>query len=154
MIAIPVPDPSDRVATAIHEAAHAIVARALGVTVTRVTLHPASADRLGVCCTMLRDDPNNVWAQCVRAFAGAVAEQRYARYPPDTLAMMWDSAWKTDRRNAEHYLGQLGTVTMQQAANMAAHLVDRDWSTITRIAQALAEEAELSGVALDRLWRE
>jgi hypothetical protein len=43
---------------------------------------------------------------------------------------------------------------MQQAANMAAHLVDRDWGAVTRIAQALAQEGELSGVALDRLWRE
>jgi hypothetical protein len=145
-------------ATAIHEAAHAVVARALGVEVTRVTLDAgflAQAGWLGACCTLSRDDPNSHWAQAVTDLAGPVAEQRYACYPPARVAMMERSAWKTDFRNASDTLRQLdGAVTLTQIANMAAHPVERDWSTITRVAAALASDGELSGTTLDRLWRE
>jgi hypothetical protein len=96
MIAIPVPDHSDRMATAVHESAHAVVARALGVEVASVSLHPASAERLGVCCTLLRDEPANLWAQSVMALAGGIAEQKFAGYSPNMLAVMGRSAWATD----------------------------------------------------------
>jgi hypothetical protein len=164
MIAIPVPayplepDPHDRMATAVHEAAHAVVARALGVEVTRVILEPAfpaPTGQLGVCRTLLRDEPANLWAQAVMALAGAIAEQRYANYPSGMLTMMGRSAWATDRANAERYLRQLdGAVSMQQAANMARHLVGEHWAAIASVAAALASDGEISGIALDRLWRE
>jgi hypothetical protein len=151
-------DPADRMVTAIHEAGHAIVARALSVEVVRVVLTPywERAERLGVCCTIVRDNPNDCWAHAVLDLAGPLAEQRYANYSDDMLAAMWCTAWKTDRANAERHLGQLegAVVTMQQAGNMARHLVDEHWDAITRAAQALAWEGELSSTALDRIWRE
>ena len=75
--------------------------------------------------------------------------------------MMECSAWKTDRANAAYWLRQVDDsgaapfkATLEQAQNMAAHLVDQHWDAIVRVAEALAAEGELSGTALDRLWRE
>jgi hypothetical protein len=85
MIAIPVPsrrpaaDPHHRMATAHHEAGHCVVARSLGLEVTLVNLEPHCH----------RDDPNCYWAQAVTGLAGLHAEQKFARYPFGTLAMMW-----------------------------------------------------------------
>ena len=42
----------------------------------------------------------------VTALAGSAAEQRFALYPEDVLAMMRRSVWATDRHNAEHWWGQ------------------------------------------------
>jgi hypothetical protein len=140
-------------ATAHHEAGHAIVAMSFGIEVVRVTLEPrfpAPAWRLGVCCTRHGDDPNSYWAAAVVGAAGAAADQHYARYPEDVLAMMQRSAWATDRANAERWLGLIRGVTMKQCENMAAHLVDQHWDAITRVALALASEGEISGVT--RLW--
>jgi hypothetical protein len=99
MTAIPVPrrpaaDPSDRMATAIHEAGHAVIARALGLEVTRVTLEPhwQRAELLGLCRTRHGDDPNSYWAAAVTGLAGPHAEQKFARYPFGTLAMMCGAA--------------------------------------------------------------
>jgi hypothetical protein len=86
------PDPLDRMATAIHDSGHGVVAMSLSLEVTRVTLEAgflAPAGWLGVCCTRHGDDPNSYWAAAVMGLAGPVAEQKFARYPPDTLAMMW-----------------------------------------------------------------
>jgi hypothetical protein len=147
-------DPDDRMATAHHESGHAVVARALGLEVTRVTLAPywQRAGRLGVCCTRYSDDPNGCWAQAVTDLAGPVAEQKFARYPLATVAMLERSAWKTDFKNASESLRELGgAVTMKQAGNMAAHLVGEHWGAIVRVAAALAADGELSGTSLERL---
>jgi hypothetical protein len=129
------------------------VARALGLEVTRVTLEPhwQRAERLGLCRTRHGDDPNSYWAAAVTGLAGPHAEQKFARYPFGTLAMMWGSAWQQDRRNAAHWLGLIRGGTIAQAEAMARHLVDRDWSAIVRDARALAEEGEISGTELERL---
>jgi hypothetical protein len=153
----PAPDPDDRMATAIHESGHAVCALALGSEVTCLTLDAGcdgAAQRLGLCRTRRGEEPNGWWATAVTALAGPHAEQKFARYPFGTLAMMWGSAWQQDRRNAQHWLGLIRVVTLAQAEAMARHLVDRDWSAILRVAEALASEGELSGAALDRLWRE
>jgi hypothetical protein len=105
---------------------------------------------------IVRDNPNNCWAHAVLDLAGPLGEQRYANYPEAMLAMMWRSAWKVDHANAKRHLSELegAVVSLTAATNMARHLVDEHWDAITRVAQALAWEGELSRTALDRLWRE
>ena len=87
--------------------------------------------------------------------SGPAAEERHARYPKDVRSRLWRVYWKTDRANAEHWLGKSGAraPTLAQCENMARYLVDQHWAAIGRVAAALAAERELSGVALDRLWR-
>jgi hypothetical protein len=67
--------------------------------------------------------------------------------------MMWGSAWQQDRRNAAHWLGLVRGVTLQQAEALAWHVVNRDWAAITRVAEALASEGEISTTELERLFR-
>jgi hypothetical protein len=101
------------------------------------------------CCVGRRNDPIARWSQAIVACAGPAAEQRYAGYPQDVVSHLWRGFWKTDRANAEYWLGLIRGVTLQQAEAMARHLVDTNWSAIVR-----AEAGEIGGVTLDRLWRE
>jgi hypothetical protein len=153
MTTIPVParrpaaGPHDPMVTAIHEAGHAVVALALGHEVTRLSLE--------FCRTRYRrNDEIAWWNEAVISMAGAAAEQRLMHYPEDVLAMMRRSAWATDRRCAEHWLRLIPGVTLANTEAMAAHLVAKHWPRIVRVARALTEERETSGVTLDRLWRE
>jgi hypothetical protein len=158
MIAIPVPplpvdaDVYDKLHApltfAYHEAGHAVVARSLSLEVLMLELKFCRVGR--------RDDPLACWSQAIVAVAGPAAEQRHARYPEDVRARLWRVYWKTDRANAEHWLGLIRGVnapTLAQCENMARYFVDEHWDAIVRVARALLDEGELSGVALDRLWR-
>jgi hypothetical protein len=156
MVAFPPPayplDPEvyDRAATplalAIHESGHAVVALSFGIAVTGLDLYH--------CRTRRRDDPISHWMQAVTALSGPAAEQKYVRYPHGAVMRLKGSNWKADYRNAAHWLNQIMGVSLEQAERMAAQLVGQHWDAITRVAAALASEGELSGVALDRLWRE
>jgi hypothetical protein len=75
---------------------------ACGIEVTRLTLE--------VCGT--RRDEIAHWTQAVTALAGSAAEQRFALYPEDVLAMTRRSVWATDRRYAEHWWGQTAVVAL------------------------------------------
>ena len=67
--------------------------------------------------------------------------------------MMWGSAWKTDGANAQnHLLRPAGSVRLL-IERLAARMVEEQWPAIVRIAEALIECGELSGVALERLCR-
>jgi hypothetical protein len=133
-------------ATAIHESAHAVAALALG--------HEVTALSLAFCRTRYRrKDEMACWNEAVISMAGAAAEQRLMDYPEDVLAMMRRSAWATDRRCAEHWLRLIPGVNLANTEAMAAHLVAKHWPRIVRVAGALAEAGELSGVSLERLWR-
>jgi hypothetical protein len=67
--------------------------------------------------------------------------------------MMWGSAWQQDRRNAEHWLGPIRGVTLQQCEAMARHVVDANWDAIARVAAGLIQAGALTGIEVDRLWR-
>jgi hypothetical protein len=129
---------------AFHEAGHAVVARSLSIEVTGVALK--------YCQTRRREDPISCWSQAIVACAGPESEQRHARYPLDVRSRLWRGYWAGDRRNALHWLGLIRGVTMTQCEAMARFYVDTSWPAITRVAHALAEEGELSGIAL--VWRE
>jgi hypothetical protein len=130
---------------AYHEAGHCI-ALALSFKVVRVDLE--------YCRVRRRDDPIGHWSQSIVACAGPVSEQRYARYPPNVIGALRRSTCAPDYCNAERWLLQLdGSVTLKQCENMAASLGAEHWSAITRVARALAEAGEFSGIDLGRLWR-
>jgi hypothetical protein len=141
---------ASRMITAIHESGHAVVARSLSAEVTRLDLK--------FCHTRRRDDPITCWSQAVVACGDPIAELRFAGYPPERVALLERSAWAPDRRNAAYWLRQLDDsgaapfkATLEQAQNMAAHLVDQHWDAIIRVAQALAAEGELSGARIEAL---
>jgi hypothetical protein len=123
-----------------------VVARSLSLEVAKLDLK--------LCHTHRRDDPIAYWGQAIVAVSGPAAEQKFAAYPLEVQARLWKSYWKTDRANADYWLGLIHGVSLAQAEAMARHLVGEHWPAIVRVAEALAEEGELSGVALDRLWRE
>jgi hypothetical protein len=61
----------------------------------------------------------------VISLSGPAAEQRLASYPPDTVSMMWGSAWKTDRVNAQAHLRASRRVrTLADVELLAARLVE------------------------------
>jgi hypothetical protein len=144
------PDVFDRMhspaAHAHHESGHACIARALSLEVTKLDL---------TICRVRgrRDNPIARWSQAVTALAGPAAERRYVDLPHGAAMKLKGSAWKTDYQNAEYWLGLISGVTLQQVERMAAHLVYEHWAAVERVAAALAEEGELSALALDRLWR-
>jgi hypothetical protein len=132
-------------AAAHHESGHACIAMSFGIKVTRVDL---------VCChTLRRDDPMGGWMQAVVALSGPASEQRYVGYPHGAVMRLKGSNWKDDYRNALCWLELISGVSLEQAERMAKHLVGQHWDAIGRVAQALAEEGELSGVELERHWR-
>jgi hypothetical protein len=131
---------------AVHEAGHAVVARALSLEVVRVELKFC---RVGRC----RDDPIARWSQAIVAVAGPAAEQRHAAYPWDVQSRLWRAYWRADRRNAEHWLGLISGVTLAQCKAMARYYVGEHWHAIVRVAEALAAEGELSGARLEALVR-
>jgi hypothetical protein len=100
----PAPDPFDWRVARYHEAGHAVIASLFGIEVTCLTLE--------VCRVRTRRDEIAHWAQAVTAPASSAAEQRFALYPEDVLAMMRRSVWATDRRNAEHWRGQKAAVAL------------------------------------------
>jgi hypothetical protein len=84
--------------------------------------------------------------------AGPAAEQRLRNYIFNQRSELWMTSWATDRANADHHLRQSdNAVSFEQAANLAACLVEQHWSGITRVADTLAAVHELSGTHLDRL---
>jgi hypothetical protein len=90
--------------------------------------------------------------------AGPASEQKFANYPPDTLAMRRGSVWAADYRRAYDWLRRHpGGMTLAQAEATARHLVGVNWLSIIRIAQALSVLGELDGAALVRVvlgdWR-
>jgi hypothetical protein len=136
---------------AIHESGHAVVALSFGIAVTGLDLYH--------CRTRRRDDPISYWMQAVTALSGPASEQKYVGYPRGAVMRLKGSNWAADYANAAHWLScaaratQITGVSLEQAERMAAHLVGEHWNAIGRVAAALAESGELSGVALDRLWR-
>jgi hypothetical protein len=58
-------------------------------------------------------------------------------YPPDTLAMMWGSAWKTDR------CASCRVRTLADVELLAARMVEGHWPAIVRVAEARMTGASL-----------
>ena len=126
---------------AIHESAHAVIARLL----LRVT-----PDR-----TIYRAPPRTA-PECYRAalvtLSGPAAEDRFCCYTRDQRAALWcGTVWQTDLFNAMHHLDAAGGGAMAPVKRAAERLVRAHWDAIERVAAALSERGELSGGEVDAL---
>jgi hypothetical protein len=128
---------------AYHEAGHAVVAMALGTGIRKLESR--------FCHYCPRNDPMAWWAYAVTALGGPAAEQRFACYPIDVVAMKGNSVWAADYQRACDWLRQRPGVTLAQAEARARHLVNANWLYVGRIAQALAVMGELDGADLPRV---
>jgi hypothetical protein len=131
---------------AIHEAGHACIARSLGHEVIHVSL-----DSIKV--RYRYDGFRSHWIECVIALSGPAAETRYGTYSADEIEHHRRVHWWQDIDNAEGHLRELNGVTFAQIENLARHLVEQHWTTITRVAEALVAQSELKPFELDRLRR-
>lgn len=120
-----------------HEAAHAVIARAVGLTVTRVRIRRSGGDvRLG------EFEPANADAELRFFYAGLYADARLLTehgYPRGR-------ALRLATPHAAHDLKQVRSITAwmkkhhnqrlntRRAERDAARLVDRHWAAITRMA--------------------
>jgi hypothetical protein len=171
----------DDLLVAHHEAGHAVIARALGVGVTHVSLFPTDAG--GTAGAQTRSahwvaPANNPSAQIAAyeadakvALAGPMAQHHYRPGKP-----RWKHEWRDDLVNAKSFVGrsvllqqgiqlsgdpQAVTLTPEQLATIneqlnrvlaeATALVEEHWPTIERVARVLLEHRILSDFELDAL---
>jgi hypothetical protein len=142
-----IPVPSHDPFAAYHESSHAVVALALGHQVTHLSLdHCRTRYRVG--------DEMASWNEAVIAISGPMAELRFIGYPEDVQDLLWRSAWTLDRRRAGDWLRQLSGVSFGNTEVCASHLVNYHWEAVVRIAEILIARGELSGLEVERLWRD
>jgi hypothetical protein len=134
---------------AVHEAAHATIARLLGVPVRRVT-------RDGTLCWV---EPGSIEAhqkQAIVCLAGPRAERRFVRaqngqrMTTDERYELWATCWRKDRRHADEHLAA-SNVDEDTARKTTSRLVLEHWDVILRVAAALDERGELTGAEIDAL---
>jgi hypothetical protein len=83
-----------------HEAGHAVVGMALGIGITKL--------ESWLCHFRPCNGRMAWWAYAVMALGGPAAEQRYACYPFDFVAMKRNSVWAADYRRAYDWLRRSG----------------------------------------------
>jgi hypothetical protein len=145
------PAPDDNMASADHEAGHAVIARGLGVGVTRIAM---DSIRTRQRC----NDPMASYTQAIICMSGPAAECRFMAYMPDEIEHNWTTVWRNDRSDAERHpqdidvaLHQTGVHHRGQVEELARKWVEEHWATITRVAEALAAQGGLEPSELDRL---
>ena len=129
-------------ATAIHEAAHAVIARVLGQDVTSVSMRRVMSQHRST-----RDGRQRF---VIVAFAGPVAEHRYCKLGDFEEARRWEDGWREDLQNILKYkYDEIGMLTPLR--DRAEALVAELWPVIERVAEALLQHGALSGDEIDAL---
>jgi hypothetical protein len=143
--------PTDTLADAHHEAGHAVIARGLGIEVTRIALD-------SIRTLQRRDDPMASFKQAVICLSGPMAEIRYGTMTADEIERMWQVHWWKDRSDAERHLRDIdehfhttGMHTMKEIEELARRWVEEHWPVITKVAEVLNEQGGLAPSELDRL---
>src|SRR5262249_36855 len=141
--------PSDQdVATAYHEAAHAVAALALDRPVVKVAIL-ADRDRAGICFfgkSVYRPSEDWLEREVLIALAGLAAEARQTgEYDHDAAArdLRYARGLSIQRAGNEKQAARLE----RRLLSKAEHLLDRaaHWRAVERIAAALLEAGEISG---------
>ncbi|WP_410658358.1 hypothetical protein [Amycolatopsis sp. lyj-112] len=150
----------DRV-TAWHEAAHAVVYLLQGRSLRYVTLRPSGAGRAGF--TAVRPRRADLSSVAVVAHAGPLAQARYVLEAISADEWLDEGVTVEDIRLGAYLHGGHDDLALiaqaRQAygfsdrqpdlwAGIAQDLVDRHWTDIGRIAEALVERRTLTGAQL------
>jgi hypothetical protein len=115
---------TDPMVIAIHEAGHAVVARALGIKVKAVERTRVRLDILDDYVPMPRQ------ACAVICLSGPWAERRYCGYSPEQCAEQWGTYWASDLRNTERHLREIDSISMARVEELAREYVERRWDWI------------------------
>jgi hypothetical protein len=141
------PDPTDMMAIAHHEAGHAVINKVLGFKIHAVTFNRVWFSPRSDMGPMTRQD------LAITYIAGPEAERRYGDYSLDRCVELWGTYWQSDLSNAERHLRGIG-ISMQKIEDMARQHVERHWGWIERVAQALNCWRELAPFELEGLRRQ
>lgn len=141
---------SERIATAYHEAGHAVVALALGKPIHKVTISP-NRDRVGMCQTQkghFRPSHDQLEDAILILFAGYVAEARFTGQPNHIGAT---SDFKQIRRLSSQRADgerQVERLEKRLLAKTEYMLEDEEyWGAVERIAKELVVKETISGRA-------
>ncbi len=145
---------AEDIATAYHEAGHAVIAETLGRTVDKVTIVRNSL-RMGACqMSKRRGQPikDVLETQALILFAGVVAEARivgkynWAGAQQDMLGIRQLSR---QRGSSEKQIERI----QQRWLDKTEYLVDDEdtWKAITQVAKELVEKKSLSGRAVKHI---
>jgi hypothetical protein len=149
----------DARATAVHEAGHAVVAKALRLAVLQVRLgdltrHPATQAYVPGQAHFRYDSRTREGRQChaLVCFGGPLAEARYRGLSADDMAPYWAGRWRGDL-DGLHKFADVGM--FKPLSERAQELVDQNWAAITLVADALIASASgtLSRVDFIKLLR-
>ncbi|WLP90509.1 hypothetical protein [Gordonia sp. NB41Y] len=130
-----------QLAVAVHEAAHAVVGRVMGLSVARAVIHPADEHGHAGRCEFSRAP---LGTPDVVDLAGTVAELRFQRGPRFSSFEVIDrlSVHRDDRR-ALTASGDPGTL------DRTRRLIETTWSPIRELAARLYGYREISGEQVD-----
>ena len=129
--------------TCIHEAGHPVAYLATGVPVIKLWVDGTD----GRCH---HGNPGNA----IGCLAGTAAEWR-VDYPGrvPTAHTLLNYLWSGDLQAAVEHLGTPDGALLVATWVAARRLVDDDWASVVRIAQALQQRGRLTGDEATALWR-
>lgn len=148
--------PPELVATAYHEAGHAVVALALGRPVHRVSVRP-SAERLGQCeFKKGRHQPTDDWVEdeILISLAGMAAEARATGFYERGGAAR-DLRFARSlmlQRSSERSLDRYERRMLAKVENLLSD--DGHWKAVEQIAAELVAQATLSGRQAVHLFKQ
>jgi hypothetical protein len=131
--------------TALHEAGHAVAARAyrLPIDFAEIGADPEGGPRIGRVVHRKCDD---AWASTVIALAGPIAETFISGQDGKEGA---DNDFETADRNARRFDPQQSTKVVREARTAALTLVRVNCIVISRLAIVLERKGKLSGAEID-----
>jgi ATP-dependent Zn protease len=145
------------VATAYHEAGHAVAALALDRPVVKVSIRP-DRDRLGICFfgkAVFRPSEDWLEREVLIALAGLAAEaKRTGEYQREAAGrdLRYARGLSLQRAGSQRQAERLE----RRLLSKAEHLLDRraNWRAVERIAEALLQSGEISGRQARHLYEE
>lgn len=153
---------ADRMATAYHEAGHAVMALSVGRPVEKVTIIAAAlqtgGSRLGACKVQKgrsKASKDALEDEAMILLAGMVAESHFTRkFSPGGAAQDLRMAQRllSDRAGSERQLERLLTRVLKKTEHVLAESVNVD--AIASIATELYEKETISGRAVRQLMQE